>query len=252
MTKKIQLSSEKQQHLLKSKESVNRLVEEAELSETDRIIEIGAGTGNITEELVKKAGDILAFETDEKFKKYLDKIKGKNLKIIYANALNYDWRGYDKIVSNIPYSLSEPVIIKAIEDKTELIVLIVGENFKEILEKKETKIGIIADLFFDLTPIIEIDKRSFTPQPKVNSWIVKLERKTNLSKTSQILQNIVMKKGKIKNAILYSLVESGKTKKKAREIIEHLNIDKFVLEKPVKSITGKFLRLLNERLEEII
>jgi len=252
MTKKIKLSSEKEQHFLTSKEVINRLVKEAKLSKTDKIIEIGAGTGYITQELVKNADSVLAFEIDKKFKAELDKIKDKNLEIIYDNALDYSWKGCNKIVSNIPYSLSEQIITKAINDKIELMVLIVGENFKEILEKKETKIGIIADLFFDIKAIMEIDKKNLTPSPRVNSWVVRLKKKTKIIKLNLILQKIVSKEGKIKNAIMYSLVESGRTKNQAREIIQSLKIDNLVLEKPVKSITGRFLLLLQERLKEII
>ena len=55
----------------------------------------------------------------------------------------------------------------------------------------------------------------------------------------------------IKNAILYSLVEQGKTKNQAREIIEKLKIDEHILEKPIAGITGRFMKILKERLEKL-
>jgi len=248
----IQLHPEKNQHLLLNEEIIERIIKEADISKKDKIIEIGAGTGILTKAIADKAGKVLAFETDENFKKELDKIKSENLKIIYKNALNYSWKNYDKIVSNIPYSLSEPLIINAIHDNIKFIVLTIGENFKRILDEKETKIGIIADLFYNITPILKIDKKEFIPVPRVNSWLVKFEKKENLTKTEAILQKVVLKSGKIKNAIIYSLVESGKTKNQARGVIKNLNIDELVLNKLVKSITGRFLMLLRERLEGVI
>lgn len=245
---KIELHPEKDQHLLVNEKIIKQIVKEAKLSREDKILEIGAGTGILTSELVKKAKKVLAFEIDENFKEELNNLKSRKLEIIYDNALNYNWEGYNKIVANIPYSLSEPIVLKAIQDDIEFMVLTIGENFKEIINKKETKIGILADLFFDTTNIVKVDKKNFTPVPKTDSWIVKFERKVKINQIDLILQKIVMKKGKIKNALMYSIVESGRTKNQAREIIEKLNIDRHVLNKPVQSITGKFIMLLRERM----
>lgn len=244
----IELHPEKDQHLLINEKIIKQIIKESKISEEDKIIEIGAGTGILTSELVKNSKKVLAFEIDKNFKYHLNEIKNKNLEIIYDNSLNYDWRDYNKIISNIPYSLSEPIIMKTINDKIDFMILTIGENFKEILEKKETKIGILTDLFFEITPIIKVDKKDFIPHPRINSWVVKFERKKKTDKTDKILQKIILKNGKTKNALINSLVEFGKTKNQARELIKELKIDKNVLEKPVKSITGKFLILLRKRL----
>ncbi len=247
---KVQLHPEKDQHLLINSDVIKRIVKEARLSKEDKVIEIGAGTGILTSKLIKNTKKVLVFEIDSQFKQTLDKIKSKNLEVIYNNALNADWRGYNKIISNIPYSLSEPIVIKAIEDKINLMILTVGENFKKILEKKNTKIGILANLFFDITPIIKVNKTDFNPSPRTDSWVIKFERKIKPDNTDKILQEIVLRKGKIKNAIISSLTNEKKTKNQAREIIQKIKIDNHILEKPVKSITGKFLILLRERLKD--
>ncbi len=249
---KLKLHPEKDQHLLLNKEIISKIVEEANLSKNDKVIEVGAGTGILTKELVKNSEKVLAFETDDSFKKELDKIKAKNLELIYDNALNHSWRGYDKIVSNIPFSLSEPTIMKAIEENISFMVLTIGENFKKLMEKKTTKIGIFSDLFYNITPIMKINKSEFTPPPRIDAWIVKFEKKAKSNNIETILKRIVFRNGKIKNALIYSLVESGKTKNQAREIIEKLGINPPTLNKPVTSITGKFMGMLRERLEKFI
>lgn len=243
---------EKDQHFLIDKNVLKKEIEISEISKKDKIIEIGAGTGVLTKELVKNAGSVLAFEIDEEFKKELEKLEkeNKNLKVIFEDALKFDWNNYNKIVSNIPYSLSEPVIQKAIREGINEITLIVGENFKELLVSKESKIGIVADLFFDIEPIMEINKKSFNPPPRVDSWLVKLSRKEE-DKINKLLKKIILKNGKIKNAIIYSLVESGKTKNESRDLILKMNLDKNVLEKPVQKITGKFILRLKEGLKNI-
>ncbi len=244
---------DKGQHLLIDEKILKKEIESAELSKKDNVLEIGAGTGILTEELAKNSGKVLSFEIDKTFEENLKKLEKKyeNLKIIYDNALKYSWKNYSKIVSNIPYSLSEPVILKAINDSVEELSLIVGENFKELLSKKETKIGIVADLFFNFEPIISINKKAFNPNPRVNSELVKLKRKNPRNKTEEILRKIIAKKGKIKNAIIYSLVEIGKTKNQARKIISEMKIDEKILEKPVGKITGKFILRLKREIESI-
>lgn len=233
----------KGQHFLVNKEILKKEIEIANLSEKDSVIEIGGGEGILTNELVKKAGKVLCFEIDKRFQKTLDKIKNenKNLEITYDNALKYSWEKYNKIVSNIPYNLSEQTIMKSIEDNISSLTLIVGENFKEILSSRETKIGFASNLFFNIKFITEVKKEDFSPPPRVDSWLIHLDKKEKFNPHEKILQKILTKKGKIKNAIIYSLVEEGKTKNQSKEILEKMKIPENILNKPVKKITGKFL-----------
>ncbi len=244
----------KDQHFLINPAIIKKEIEVARITKQDKIIEIGAGTGNLTKELIKKAGKVCAYEIDQRYAKELNQLKkkNKNLEIIFDNALKYSWNGYNKIVSNIPYSISEPVIMKAIKDNINDLVLIVGENFKKILEKKQTKIGIIANLHYNIEFIMRIDKSYFLPPPRVDSWLIKLTKKSEFSKIDSILISLLQRKGKIKNAILYSLVKIGKTKRQAREIIRNMNIDKEILEKPVSQIPGKIILRLKEEFKNII
>ncbi|MEK6906717.1 MAG: rRNA adenine N-6-methyltransferase family protein [Nanoarchaeota archaeon] len=253
MKKIIIPSSEKEQHFLTDISVLKKEIEISNLTKKDRVIEIGSGNGILTKELAKRAGKVLSFEIDSGFEYYLKNLvrKNKNLKIIYGNALDYDWEGYNKIVSNIPYSLSESVIQKAIKSDIKDITLIVGKNFKDILLSQKNKIGVISGLFFEVKPVMSVKKTSFNPHPRVESWLIRLTKKKESDKTEIIIREIVSKNGKIKNAIIYSLVESGKTKKQSKKIINDMNINKNVLEKPVSKITGKFILILKQRMEKL-
>lgn len=244
----IKPSKEKQQHFLNNEEILKKEIELAELNSKDKVIEIGAGNGILTRGLVKKAGKVLAFETDKRFEEELGKIK--NLKIIYDDALKYSWKDYNKIVSNIPYSLSEQVVAKASNEKIKELILIVGEKFKEKLIT-ETKIGIFTKLFYEVKPILFVKKENFSPQPRVDSWLIKLTLKKEISKKEELMRKILIKEGKTKNAIMYGLVEYGKTKNQAREIIKKMNLSEQVLEKTIKKSTAKFLIILKNELEKI-
>ncbi len=249
----IQFDSSKGQHLLINEDVLKKEISVAKIKDSDKVIEIGAGAGMLTKELVKKSGKVLAFEIDEKFKKYLDELSGvnKNLRIVYGDALKVDWRGYDKIVSNIPYVLSEPIVSKAIIDGIDELVLIVGAKFKDLLSSEKfehSRIGVIASLFYDFEAILKVDKKDFNPVPSVNSWLIRLVRKKKVSKIDSILQSVVVRKGKIKNSIMYGLVNEGKTKREAREIIAGTKIPLEILDKPVKMMTGKFILRLKDDL----
>lgn len=240
---------DKGQHLLIDREVLEKEIEAADLKEEDSVLEVGAGSGVLTEELAKRAGRVLAFEIDERFREQLDKLKSKNLRIIFGDALKYSWKGYNKIVSNIPYFLSEQIIMKAIESDTKNLVLIVGEEFKNKVIEGDEKIGVIINLFFKMKPLGIVKGESFLPKTKTNSWIIRLTRKSE--EKDKILRKIVMKKAKVKNAIIFSLVEFGQTKNKAREIIKTLGISQQVLDKPIQKSTGKFLLFLKKKLEDI-
>jgi len=239
---------EKDQHFLIDKKILKKEIEIAKLTEEDVVIEIGAGPGILTEELCKKVGRVITFEIDERFKEELSKLERQvdNLRVIYGSALDHSWNG-TKIVANIPYSLSEQTIMKAVEEKIPFLVLIIGENFKNLLEEKESKIGIIANLAYGVEIVEEVPRKAFDPIPRVDSYLIRLKEK-NKTKKEELILDILRKNGKIKNAIMYSLVAQGKTKNQSREIIKKLEIDENVLEKPVKSITGNFLKLLIERI----
>ena len=239
------------QHFLVDKKVIEKTVLESNLSKEDKVIEVGAGKGALTEGLAAKSGEVLAFEIDEKLKPFLEVIekKHKNLNIVYGDALKFSWEGYNKIVSNSPYALAEPIIKKSIEANVDELILIVGEKFKYVVLENKSKAGVVTNLFFDFKPITEIKKESFSPMPRVDSWLVRLQRKRKLSKEERVIQSIVLRKGKIKNAIISSLVSEGKTKNQSRDLMKKMNFHDDVLNKSVGSITGRVLEQIRNGLK---
>lgn len=248
---KFESNPELGQHFLVDKKVIEKTISESNLSKEDRVIEVGAGKGALTEKLAEKSGEVVAFEIDEKLKPFLDDIemKHKNLKVVYRDALKFSWEGYNKIVSNSPYALAEPIIKKSIEANVDELILIVGEKFKYVVLENKSKAGVVTNLFFDFKPITEIKKESFSPMPRVDSWLVRLQRKRKLSKEERVLQSIVFKKGKIKNAIINSLVSEGMTKNQSRDLLNKMNLHDDVLNKPVGSLTGRVLEEIKKSLK---
>lgn len=230
------------QHFLKDESIIKEEVELAEIDSKDRVIEIGAGKGVLTKELAKKTKNLRVFEIDKRFKEELKDIQ----EVIFGNCFDYSLEGYNKIVANIPYSLSETILQKAIKENIQSLVLIVSEGFKEVLES-DSKLGIVANLFFDIKVIKKVDRQLFFPVPKVDSYLIKFIRKKN-SKEDEPIIYILSKDGKIKNALISWFVVNGKTKRQAKEMLKTMKIDKKILDKPVARITSKFIKLIKERL----
>ena len=239
------------QHFLTDTDVLHKEIQASSLSTEDKVIEIGAGRGILTEQLAKRSGEVLSFEMDSRLSAFLDNVEeeNKNLKIVYGDALKYSWKGYNKIVSNIPYHLSEAIILKAVESGTDELILIVGENFKDAVEKNEDKLGIVVNTFFDFKSVMHVKKSSFSPEPRVNSWLIKLKRKNGLKKRERTLQSFLRKKGKIKNALMSALTDEGITKNQARDKIKEMGFHDAVLEKSMASITGKVLSEIRRKLE---
>jgi 16S rRNA A1518/A1519 N6-dimethyltransferase RsmA/KsgA/DIM1 with predicted DNA glycosylase/AP lyase activity len=244
---------EKDQHFLVDEDVLKKEIEVSNISKDDKIIEIGSGRGMLTKELSNKCSKVLSFEIDKKFKKELEKIEKQNRNIIFVfdNALNYTWNGYNKFVSNIPYSLSEPIMNRLIQSDINEAILIVGENFKDLLISQKTKVGLVTGLFFKVKPIIPVGRECFNPPPRIDSWLIKLTRREKISKNEIVLQDMIKKEGKVKNSLLYALVKSGKTKNQAREIIKLLELSPRILERNSNKLTGNAILLIWEGLQKL-
>ena len=102
----------KDQHLIISSDAINQLINSAELQTNDVVLEIGPGPGQITEAIAQKAGKVYAIEIDTQFKPILKNLERKyeNLEVIFASVLNTRWPVVNKIVSNPPYAILEPLL----------------------------------------------------------------------------------------------------------------------------------------------
>lgn len=238
---------DKGQHMLLDSEVIEREIEEAQVTKKDNVMEIGAGTGFLTRELVKECKTLTVFEIDDKFKETLQEIKkkNKNLKVIFDDCLNHDWRTYDKIVANVPYYLSEAILRKAIRDDINSMVLIVGANFKELLFSSE-KPGLLGRKFYDIREVLLVPAESFDPMPRTDSYLLHFIKKEDLTEKDRAIIGLYNAKGKVKNYLIQLIRDSGKTNKEAKEIVKSLGLQEQVLEKPVLKVTGKLLGILEE------
>ena len=175
---------------------IEDIIEYADISPEDTVIEIGPGVGFVTEQLVKYAKKVIAIELDEDAIKELKKLDADNLQIIHNDILKTDISSLCdekvKIVANIPYYITAPIIshlLGEIDDLTNAnrkkitdIVLMVQEEVARRMvatEKSPSKqyglLTILAQFWTDCEIMRIVGRRSFYPAPKVTSAIVKLK-----------------------------------------------------------------------------
>jgi len=196
------------QNFLIDMEAIKKVIESAQLSKNDIVLEIGPGIGNLTMELAKKAEKVIAIEKDSKMCEILkDLLEGRNVKnveIVNEDILKLDTK-YKiqntryKVVGNLPFYLAAPVIRQFLEvvdvkhrasacggegkdeDKVLIapkqMVLVVQKEVAQRICAKPPEMSILAvSVQFYAKPEIEtfVPKKSFWPQPKVDGAIIKI------------------------------------------------------------------------------
>ena len=177
------------QNFLIDRSAAKKVIEMANLKPSDTVLEIGPGIGTLTVELAKKAKQVIAIEKDPKMVEILkETLKDfQNVEVIYGDILKLGPKPHTlnpyKIVANLPFYLSVPVIRQFLETKKppKEMVLIVQKEVGQRICAKPPDMSILAvsvQLYAQPKIINYVSKKSFWPQPKVDSAIIKIIPKT--------------------------------------------------------------------------
>ena len=173
------------QNFLISKEVLKKILDTANLKSKDVVLEIGPGIGTLTKELAKKVKQVIAVEKDSKMIKILKETLRdlKNIELIQEDILKYDFKSQVpyKIVANLPYYITSPVLRKFLEigSKPKEIILMIQKEVAQRIVASPPNMSILAISvqFFAKPEIISfVSKNCFWPQPKVNSAILKISQ----------------------------------------------------------------------------
>lgn len=175
------------QHFLNSKSIAEKIIFEANITDNDIVFELGTGLGILTPLLCEKAKKVITIEKDEALfqeaKKNFSKIK--NLTIKYGDGFKTRDR-FTIFVSNLPYSKSKDAIEWLATIPFSHGVIMVQKEFAEKLltksNKKRRAVSIVANHAFEIQNMIEVGKKNFTPNPKIDSIVLKIVKKQSLEK----------------------------------------------------------------------
>lgn len=241
------------QHFLIDKEVLNDFIDACELSILDEIVEIGPGKGVITELLAKKSKHVICIEIDLNLEHFINVLKERynNIDVIYGNALKEYLPSCDKIISALPYSITEPFIEKLLRCDFKESILIVGKKFADnICDNKLTKLSLLTNSFFDVYRVRDVLPNSFEPKPRVMSSIIKLKKvkREDLKysyKRFIFREMFFYRDRKLKNNLMEALIEFSKlhdkklTKKESKEIIKSFNIPNDTLNKRMENLSNE-------------
>lgn len=258
------------QNFLIDGQTISDIIDFAQIKPDDTVIEIGPGVGFVTEQLVKHAKQVIAIELDEEAIKELEKLDAPNLKIIHNDILKQDLSelcdGKVKIVANIPYYITSPIIAHLLGEIDDLnnknrnkitdILLMVQEEVARRMVATENSpskqyglLTILSQFWADVKIMKLVDRRSFYPAPKVNSALVKLVVRENplleLNDYSHFRRVIKAGFAQRRKTLKNCLASAGFAKEKISSALLDLDLDENIRgEKVSIEMFGKLSELL--------
>ncbi len=176
------------QHFLADASVLQTIVEAAELSSADTVIEVGPGLGILTVELVRRAGNVVAVELDTKLASLLKRRLASlaNLRVINADILKVspsellERTSHYKVVANLPYYITSPVLRYFVEasPRPSLMVVMVQKEVGEAIVAGPGKMSLLAvslQVYSKPRIVSHVPAQCFYPQPKVDSVIVRFD-----------------------------------------------------------------------------
>jgi len=219
----IKPDASKDQHFMSDKGMIKKIVSIADLKSEDVVLEVGAGVGSVTKFLASTKAKVIAVELDEALANVIQKeLKGmKNLDVIAGNALDViSGIEFNKLVSNTPYAICEPLVDRLAKKRFDIAVMSVPESFSDIItavkgDDRYSKLSMKVQGVFDIS--VEFTR----------------------------------KKKKVKNALMEGLINLNEriygkafTKNQARDVIRKSGLSKGLLEKNTGNLELRELEMV--------
>ena len=197
------------QHFLNNEEVLDETMKLSNVKPEDHVIEIGPGPGVLTERLLDTGCTLTAIELDTGACEFL-RDNFPSLNLIEGDALQIKWPTANKVVANIPYQISSPLIdVITRTPSIQEVVILVQEEFAERLvvewESDKGSLGMCTMMDWDCTFEMRVGPHCFTPSPQVHSRLVTMTRieSPENSKLAKLLirQAFAQRRKKIRNTL---------------------------------------------------
>ncbi len=245
MLKKYNLKANKKlgQNFLINEAIVEDIVYKAEVTKEDFVIEVGPGLGTLTAKLAECAKKVVAVELDDNMIPVLNERFDlyDNVEIIHNDILKTDLNAligneeHVKIVANLPYYITTPIVMKLLEEKldiesiTVMVQKEVGERFCSTPNGKEYgAITVSINYYTEPKIVLNVPKENFMPIPEVDSCVVNLkvrEKHIDLKDEVKFFKVIKAAFSQRRKNLGNSLQAVAKDKSQIKEMLEDLNID---------------------------
>ena len=227
------------QHFLNSNSIAKSIVSEAKITKNDVVFELGTGLGVLTPLLCENASKVISVDADEKLTKSAKSKFSEIDNLVLKSGDGFKKRdSFSIFVSNLPYSRSKDAIEWLAQSSFSHGVIMVQKEFAEKLLAKSSKnrraVSIIANYTFDIKNILKVGKNNFSPPPKIDSVILKITKKNDMTKEQiQTINKIFSYRRKTVKNILKQFNKESQIDKRVDDLSgdEIVNLAKQILEK---------------------
>lgn len=223
-------------------EVLDKIMDVSGVTSEDSVLEIGPGEGALTELLLKQAKKVTCIEIDTDLEKILRRKFNNidNFGLIMQDVLEVDFdkkiAEKVKVVANIPYYITSPIINKLIENREyveEIYIMVQKEVAERICAKRGKERSVLTlsvEYFGDAEYLFTIPKEAFTPPPKVDSAFMSIKLRQNNYLEKEVNEEIFFKYAKAafsnkRKNIVNNLSVLGYNKTKLRELLEAHDFD---------------------------
>lgn len=157
-----------------------KIVNAAKIGRSETVLEAGTGHGILTTELCKSAKSVVSYEVDKRLYQLVQaRLQFKNLELVNADLFKTENLCFDVFASNLPYSRSRDALEWLAAQKFNRAIVMVQEEFAEKLaakpgSKNYRAISTLAAHCFAIEKLFRVDRRSFEPQPKIESAVIRI------------------------------------------------------------------------------
>ncbi|KAL2404127.1 Dimethyladenosine transferase [Exophiala dermatitidis] len=174
------------QHVLKNPGVAQAIVDKADLKQSDIVLEVGPGSGNLTVKILEKAKKCIAVELDPRMaaevtKRVQGTPQGKRLDVVLGDVIKTDLPYFDVCISNTPYQISSPLTFKllATSPAPRVCILMFQREFAMRLfakpgDKLYSRLSVNAQMWAKIDHIMKVGKNNFKPPPAVESSVIRM------------------------------------------------------------------------------
>ena len=239
----IKMSKKLGQNFLIKRGIVDEIVHAAELTVGEPVLEVGPGIGTLTQGLAQSGADVTAIELDRRLLEVLDTTLASydNVRIIHGDVLKLDVPTIMnhkpfKVVANLPYYISTPIIMSLLESKlpiVRLVVMVQKEVALRMIAKPCTKdygaLSVAVQYYTEPDIVLDVPPKSFLPAPAVTSSVIRcvLRDKPPVDVIDEKLFFRVVKAGFAQRRKTFSntMKTTGLTRDRIEELLAKANID---------------------------
>lgn len=239
----IKMSKKLGQNFLIKRGIVDEIVRAAELTPGEPVLEVGPGIGTLTQGLAQSGADVTAIELDRRLLEVLDTTLASydNVRIVHGDVLKLDVPTIMnhkpfKVVANLPYYITTPIIMSLLESKLpieRLVVMVQKEVALRMVAKPGTKdygaLSVAVQYYTEPDIVLDVPPKSFLPAPAVTSSVIRcvLRDKPPVDVIDEKLFFRVVKAGFAQRRKTFSntMKTTGLSKDRIEELLEKANID---------------------------